>query len=129
MTFKSSFYDVLLHLILPLLVTRHRRTNSTPVWRSRGKGHSQLCRLDVLGGALDGVAVLRGELGNELQQGGALVLHGLAVAAEQGLVLCRQHVDAGLQLGEAVPDVMHQQPDSRGGGTQNIFYKLFKNLC
>lgn len=58
--------------------------------------YSQLGRLDVLGGALDGVAVLCGELGDDLQQGGALVLHGLAVAAEEGLVLGRQHVDTGL---------------------------------
>lgn len=99
--------------IMLLLVTSRRRSNSTPVWRPPRKWrHSQLSRLDVLGSALDGVAVLRCELGNELQQGGALVLHRLAVAAEQGLVLGRQHVDAGLQLGEAVADVMHQQPDN-----------------
>ena len=73
--------------------------------------HSQLCRLDILGGALDGVAVLGGELGDELQQRGALVLDGLAVAAQQGLVLSRQDVDARLQLGQTVSDVMHQQPD------------------
>lgn len=80
-----------------------------------GEEYPQLCRLDVLGRALDGVAVLRGKLGDELQQGGALVLHGLPVAAQQGLVLGRQHVDPRLQLREAVPDVVHQQPGAGGG--------------
>lgn len=78
------------------------------------EGYSQLRGLDVLGRALDGVAVLCGELGDELQQGGALVLHRLPVAAEQGLVLSRQDVDPRLQLREAVPDVVHQQPGVRG---------------
>ena len=70
--------------------------------------NSQFCRLDVFGRALDGVAVLCGELGDELEQGGALVLDWLAVAAEQGLVLGCQDVDPCLQLREAVPDVMHE---------------------
>lgn len=70
--------------------------------------NSQFCCLDVLGGALDGVAVLCGELGDELQQGGALVLYRFTVAAEQGLVLSCQDVDPCLQLRETVSDVMHQ---------------------
>lgn len=77
--------------------------------------YPQFCGLDVLGRALDGVAVLRGKLGDELQQGGALVLHGLSVAAQQGLVLGRQDVDPRLQLREAVSDVVHEQPGVRGG--------------
>lgn len=79
--------------------------------RSRAPGYSQLGRLDVFGRALYGVAVFRGELGDELEQGGALVFHGFTVAAEQGLVLRRQDVDPCLQVGETVSDVMHQQPD------------------
>lgn len=82
--------------------------------------YSQLRGLDVLGRALDGVAVLCGELGDELQQGGALVLHRLPVAAEQGLVLSRQDVDPRLQLREAVPDVVHQQPGVRGGKRREL---------
>lgn len=76
--------------------------------RGRSARYSQLCRLDVFGRALYGVAVLCGELSDELEQGGALVFDGLAVAAEQGLVLGCQDVDPCLQLGEAVSDVMHQ---------------------
>lgn len=76
--------------------------------RERRRRYSQLGRLDVFGRALDGVAVLCGELGDELEQGGALVLDGLAVAAEQGLVLSRQDVDPCLELGQTVSDVMHQ---------------------
>lgn len=70
--------------------------------------YSQLCCLYVFGRALDGVAVLCGKLGDELKQGGALVFHRLAVAAEQGLVLGCQDVDPCLQLRETVSDVMHQ---------------------
>lgn len=70
--------------------------------------YSQLCRLDVFGRALDGVAVLCGKLGDELEQGGTLVLHRFPVAAEQGLVLCCQDVDPCLQLRETVSNVMHQ---------------------
>ena len=69
---------------------------------------SQFSGLDVLGRALYGVAVLCGKLGDELQQRGALVVHGLSVAAQHGLVLGRQHVDPGLQLGQTVPDVVHE---------------------
>lgn len=79
------------------------------MWSNGGSASdSQFGCLNVLGGALDGVAVLGGELGNELEQSGALVLHGLAVAAEQGLVLCRQHIDPCLKLWEAVSDMVHQ---------------------
>ena len=79
--------------------------NSITMWPSR---YSQLCRLDVFGCALYGVAVFCGELGDELEQGGTLVFDGLAVAAEQGLVLGCQDVDPCLELRETVSDVMHQ---------------------
>lgn len=70
--------------------------------------YSQFCCLDVFGRALYGVAVFCGELGDELEQGGTLVFHRFAVAAEQGLVLGCQDVDPCLQLRETVSDVMHQ---------------------
>lgn len=85
-----------------------RWINSITMWLSGGEVYSQLCCLDVFGRALDGVAVLRGKLGDELEQGGTLVFDWLAVAAEQGLVLGCQDVDPCLQLREAVSDVMHQ---------------------
>lgn len=70
--------------------------------------YSQLCRLDVFGRALYGVAVFCGELSDELEQGGTLVFNRFAVATEQGLVLGCQDVDPCLQLRETVSDVMHQ---------------------
>lgn len=76
------------------------------------KKYSQFCGLDVFGCSFDCVAVLGGELGDELQQGGALVLHGLPVAAEQRLVLSGKNIDACLQLWETIPNVMHQQPET-----------------
>lgn len=76
--------------------------------KERRQPYSQLRRLDVFGRALDGVAVLRGKFGDELEQGGALVFHWFTVTAEQGLVLGCQDVDSRLQLREAVSDVMHQ---------------------
>jgi len=91
-----------------------------PVDERRCARYSQLCRLDVFGRALDGVAVLGGKLGDELEQSGALVFHGFTVAAEQGLVLGGQDVDPCLQLGEALSDVMHQQPDIMGEKGQRV---------
>lgn len=74
---------------------------------------SQLRRLDVLGCAFDGATVFGSKLGDELQQRGALVVHRLAVTVEQRLVLRRQDIDPGLQLREAISDVVHQQPVRR----------------
>lgn len=62
------------------------------------------------GCALYRVAVITGEFSDDLQQGGAVVLYRLSVAAEPSLVLGAQHGDAGLQLRQAVPDVVHEQP-------------------
>lgn len=73
----------------------------------KGRGDSQFSCLYVLGRALDGVTVLGGELGDELQQGGALVIYRFTVAAEQGLVLGRQHIDPCFQLRQTVSDVVH----------------------
>lgn len=72
--------------------------------------NSQFGGLDVSGRALDGVAVVAGELGDDLQQGGAVVLHRLAVAVEPRLVLGAQHRHPGLELGQTVPDVVHEEP-------------------
>lgn len=60
------------------------------------KNYTQFSGLDVFGCSLNSVAVLCGELGDELQQGGALVLHRLSVAAEQRLVLSGKDVDTCL---------------------------------
>lgn len=76
------------------------------------KKYTQFGGLDVFGCSLDSVAVLGGKLGDELQQGGALVLHRLSVAAEQRLVLSGEDVDACLQLWQAIPNVVHQQPET-----------------
>lgn len=89
-------------LIFTTLAQQHHHVAMHVHW------NSQFCRLDVFGRALDGVAVLCGELGDELEQGGTLVFDRLAVAAQQGLVLSCQDVDPCLQLRETVPDVMHQ---------------------
>lgn len=71
--------------------------------------YSQFRGLDVPGSAFDGVAVVGGELGDDLQQGGAVVFHRLPVAVESGLVLSGEYRDSCLELREAVPDVMHEQ--------------------
>lgn len=63
--------------------------------------------------ALDGVAVVRSKLGDDLQQGGALVLHRLPVAAQPRLELGAQCRHARLQLGQAVADVVHEQTAER----------------
>lgn len=102
-------------IVKPEACAQFPSANATATPCGGEEEYPQLCRLYVLGRALDGVAVLGGKLGDELQQGGALVLHRLPVAAQQGLVLSRQHVDPRLQLREAVPDVVHQQPGAGGG--------------
>lgn len=61
------------------------------------------------GSAFDGVAVVGGKLSDDLQQGGAVVFHWLAVAVESGLVLGGEHRDSSLELRETVSDVMHEQ--------------------
>lgn len=61
------------------------------------------------GSAFDGIAVVGGKLGDDLQQGGAVVFHRLPVAVESGLVLGGEHRDSRLELRETVPDVMHEQ--------------------
>lgn len=62
------------------------------------------------GRSLDGVAVVAGKLRDDLQQGGAVVLHRLAVALEPRVILGAQHGHAALEVGQAVPDVTHEQP-------------------
>jgi len=71
---------------------------------------SQLGGLDVSGRPLDGVAVVAGELGDNLQQGGTVVFYRLAVVIEPCLVLGAQRGHTGLELWQAIPDVMHEQP-------------------
>lgn len=74
------------------------------------QSNSQLCGLDVSRCSLDGVAVIAGELGDYLQQGGAVVLHRLTIAVEPRLVLGAQHGHPGFKVRQAVPDVVHEQP-------------------
>lgn len=76
----------------------------------RCRVNSQFGGLDVSGRPLDGVAVVAGKLGDDLQQGGAVVLHWLAVAAEPRLVLGTQHRHPRLELWQTVPDVVHEKP-------------------
>lgn len=62
------------------------------------------------GCALYRVAVITGKLCDNLQQGGAVVLDRLAIAVEPSLVLGTQHSHTGLEVWQAVPDVVHEQP-------------------
>lgn len=76
----------------------------------RRRVNSQFGGLDVSGRPLDGVAVVAGELGDDLQQGGAVVLHRLAVAVEPRLVLGAQHRHPCLEVWQTIPDVVHEKP-------------------
>ena len=70
---------------------------------------AQLRGLNVARGPVHRGHVGARELGDDLQQGRVLVHHVLAVGVEQSLELGRHHVHAGLQLGQTVSDVVHQQ--------------------
>jgi len=63
----------------------------------------------VPGCSLDGVAVITGELGDNLQQGGTVVLYRLPIAIEPCLVLGTQHSHSGFEIWQAVPDVVHEK--------------------
>lgn len=65
------------------------------------------------GRALDGVAVIRGKLSDDLQQGGAVVFHWLSVAAQPRLELGTQRRHTCLELGQAVANVVHEQTAQR----------------
>lgn len=66
--------------------------------------------MDVSGCSLDGVAVIAGEFGDYLQQGGTVVLYWLAVAVEPCLVLGNQHCHPCFEVWQTVPDVVHEKP-------------------
>lgn len=61
------------------------------------------------GCSLYGVAIITGKLGDNLQQGGAVILYWLTVAVEPCLVLSTQHSHSGFEVWQAVPDVVHEQ--------------------
>lgn len=59
--------------------------------------------------SLNCVAIITGKLGDNLQKGGAVVFHWLAIAVEPCLVLGNQHCHSGFEVRQAVPDVVHEQ--------------------
>lgn len=59
--------------------------------------------------SLNGVAVIAGKFGDDLQESGTVVLHWLPVAVEPCLVLGTQHGHSGLEVRQAVPDVVHEE--------------------
>lgn len=59
------------------------------------------------GCAFNGVAVITGEFGDNLQKGGTLVLHRLAIAVEPRLILCTQHGHTGFEVRKTFPNVVH----------------------
>lgn len=79
------------------------------------RSDSQLGGLDVSGCSLDGVAVIAGKLGDDLQQGGAVVLYWLPIAVEPWLVLGTQNRHSRFEVWQAVSDVVHEQPAERFG--------------
>lgn len=90
-----------------LSLRKHLLRNEDPA--SVERADSQLCGLNVPGSSFYGVAVITSELGDDLQQGGALVLNWLAIAVEPCLVLGTQHGHSGFEVWQAVPDVVHKQ--------------------
>lgn len=91
------------------------------------KNYTQFSGLDVFGSSLDSIAVFSRELGDELQQGGTLILHRLAVAAEKRLVLSGKNVDTGLQLWQTIPNMVHQQPETEMFKVEKTFLLALKS--